>query len=102
MKYQQLEQDYRDDLLADALYAREVEYFHYDFDRTNFVEMLRVLQKGDYRNEIEERLKQTEEQMRRVACVYAALLTKVVDVEAHKRAVGRCKERRIQAQSGGK
>src|SRR3990167_5978450 len=94
MEYKQLSQEYRDDLLADALYSRECEYFHYDFDRSNFVEMLKHLPKGEYRSSIEKRLAETEEQMRRVACTYAALETKVVDVEAHALAVVRCRERR--------
>jgi hypothetical protein len=94
MDYKQLDQDYRDDLLADALYSREVEYFHYDFDRSNFVEMLKHLPKGEYRSSIEKRLAETEEQMRRVSAIYAALETKVVDAEAHERAVARGREKR--------
>jgi hypothetical protein len=33
MNYEQLPTEYKYDTLADAMYAREVEYFHYDFDR---------------------------------------------------------------------
>ena len=55
MKYEQIPQTYRDDLIAEALYGRELEYFHYDFDRINFEHILKNLPECEYRTLIEKR-----------------------------------------------
>lgn len=90
MEYQQLSQTtYREDVLAQALYAREVEFFHYDFDRANYAEMLKTLPEGTYRKEIQERHDGTVEQMRNVDAIYAALQKQITDQDAHKAAVDR-------------
>ena len=94
MKYTQLPQTYRDDVLADAIYAREVEFFHYDFDRTNFIELLKDMPSGDYRANIQSRLESTVEQMGNVERIYSALLAQVTDAEAHDAAVSRTTKKR--------
>ena len=94
MEFRQLTQDYQDDHLAEALYAREMEWFHYDFDRENFMRMLADLPAGPYRESIKNRLADTLVQMDCVERVYAALASRVSDSGAHERAVKRCWERR--------
>jgi 2-polyprenyl-6-methoxyphenol hydroxylase-like FAD-dependent oxidoreductase len=94
MKYTQLPQTYRDDVLAEAIYSREVEFFHYDFDRSNFTELLQDMPLGSYRTNIEERLAGTIEQMGNVERIYNALLAQVTDVEAHAAAVLRTTKKR--------
>jgi acyl-CoA reductase-like NAD-dependent aldehyde dehydrogenase len=44
MIYTQLSNDYKYDTLAEAIYSREVEHFHYDFDRKNFEHLANHLQ----------------------------------------------------------
>lgn len=94
MKYTQLTQEYKEDTLVEALYARELEYFHYDFDRVNFEKMLELLPNGEFRDLIQTRLKETLVQMKNVEKVYEALESQIVDHEAHKVAIARALARR--------
>ena len=94
MNYTQLSQTYRDDVLAEAIYAREVEYFHYDFDRINFSELLKEMPLGDYRTDIEARLVSTIAQMRNVENICNVLLAQVTDAKAHAAAIVRTTEKR--------
>lgn len=94
MKYSQLPQTYRDDTLAEALYARELEFFHYDFDRRNFEHLLTVLPDGQHHADIEQRLASTMEQMAMVENIYNALLAQITDPDAHAAAVARVTEKR--------
>jgi len=94
MIYTQLQQTYCDDVLAEAIYSREVEFFHYDFDRNNFAKLLEVIPNGAYRDDIENRLNGTIEQMRNVELIYGALISQVTDIEAHDAAVIRTTEKR--------
>ena len=94
MIYQQLPKTYCDDTLADAMYARELEYFHYDFDRINFEQLLAKLPDGEYRTNIQERLNSTIQQMHYVDLIYQALAAQVSDPQAHEDAVARGKARR--------
>lgn len=99
MEYEQLEQEYRDDHLAEAMYAREVEWFCYDFDRRNFEKMLTGLPAGEYRTMLEKRRADTLAQMTAVDLVYAALKSQVTDVTAHKAAVARVSAKRAAAKT---
>lgn len=95
MKYEQLQKNYQDDYLADAMYAREAEWFHYDFDRANFVLMLEGMKKDDpRRQDLELRLANTLQQMDTVDRVYAAHEHMVTDQERHAAAVERTAARR--------
>ena len=94
MKYTQLSQSYRDDTLAEAIYAREVEYFHYDFDRANFEALLKATPPGEFRVDIEARLASTIEQMGHVERIHNALAARVVDKKAHAAAVKRVTAKR--------
>lgn len=94
MKYVQLSQDYQDDALADALYARELEWFHYDFDRANFVEMLRMLPASEFRDMIAKRLEETIVQMQRVEIIHASLELRITDIAAHEAAILRVTAKR--------
>ena len=94
MEYEQLEQDYRDDHLAEAMYAREAEWFHYDFDRINFERMLAVLPPGEYAQDIAKRLHDTRDRLVAVDLVYAALKSQITDVGRHQAAVARAAMKR--------
>lgn len=94
MKYEQLGTDYIDDVIADALYAREVEYFHYSFDKQNFEEILKNDLPLNYKSQMENRIKETEMQMERVEQVYEALKKQIRNEETHKKAVKRTTIRR--------
>jgi hypothetical protein len=94
MKYTQLTPEYKFDVIADAVYAREMEYFHYAFDKTNFEHLLQALPDGEYRTNVEQRLADTVKQMASVDAIYAALMSQVDDQAAYAQAVERAKTRR--------
>jgi hypothetical protein len=94
MQYEQLGQDYMDDYLAEALYAREVEFFQYDFDRRNFEHLLRALPQGQYREMVEGRLRDTLVNMDSVSRVHEALRAQIRSPEAHAAALARVRARR--------
>lgn len=101
MNYEQLSQEYQDDVLADALYAREVEWFHYNFDRVNFEHLLLSLPPGEYRSGIERKLSSTIVQMNAVELIYAALKSQITDVVAHSAAVSRVSAKREAVKAQG-
>jgi hypothetical protein len=94
MKYDQLPQSYRDDTLAEAMYGREVEHFHYDFDRINFSNLLETLPTGPYRDGVQQRHNDTLDRMATVDAIYAALASQIADPEAHAAAIARTTEKR--------
>ena len=91
MKYKQLPATYKYDTLASALAARELEYFHYDFDRINFEKMLEALPEGPQRMDIEDRLNSTILQMANVDRIYDALMSQVDNHEELEAAIVRKK-----------
>ncbi len=94
MDYKQIDSTYRDDVIAEAMYSREMEHFHYDFDRINFEFLLLELPDGEYRNEVKDRLATTIMQMGRVEQIHAALKSQITDQTAHDAAVARAIEKR--------
>ena len=94
MIYSQLPLSYKYDTLADAIYGREVEYFHYDFDRINFEYILKDLPECEYRTNIENRLSGTVGTMAQVERTMAALLAQIDDPIAYAEGVARAIERR--------
>lgn len=94
MKYEQLSDEYQADTLADALYAREVEFFHYDFDRGNFEKMIESMPPSQFRESIQARLNETLVQMGNVEAIYAALRSRITDPQAHQEAIARCARKR--------
>ena len=94
MKYEQIPQTYRNDLIAEALYSREIEYFHYDFDRINFEHILKDLPECDYRALLEKRHFDTVGAMAQVEKTIDALRAQITDLEAHAAAIVRTNEKR--------
>lgn len=94
MKYTQIPQTYKDDVIAEAMYARELEYFHYEFDATNFRRLLETAPEGPYRDNLTERLEATLAQMRNVDAIYEALTSQITSTAAHLEAVARTTEKR--------
>lgn len=87
MEYRQLTETYKYDVIAEAMYARELEHFHYNFDRVNFEALLKTTPKGEYRDNIQARLEQTLIEMERVEQIYAALEAQVDDQQALETAI---------------
>ena len=77
MIYTQILPTYKYDVLAQSLAARELEHFHYEFDRINFERMLETLSTGSYRSEIQQRLQDTLAQIVNIELIYQALLSQV-------------------------
>ena len=94
MVYSQLPSSYKYDTLADAIYGREVEYFHYDFDRINFEYIVKDLPECEYRTNLENRLADTVGTMAQVERTMAALLAQIDDPIAYAEGVARAIERR--------
>jgi hypothetical protein len=94
MKYTQLDTNYKYDTLAEAVYGREIEYFHYDFDRKNFEYLLTNLPSSEYTQDIEKRLADTVMQMKNVGAIMDALLSQIDDEAAYGEAVLRAIEKR--------
>jgi len=94
MSYSQLPPEYKYDTLADAVYAREVEHFHYDFDRKNFEHLLANATDNEFAAGVAERLQDTAKQMGNVAGIMAALESQIEDRVAYEAAVERAIIRR--------
>jgi hypothetical protein len=98
MKYEQLSTDYMDDHIAEAMHGREMEWFHYDIDRQNFLDMIAALPPGDpQRAQFAQRVEQVEEQMAVVERVYEALKRRIRNPQAHAAAVERVRLKRAPA-----
>lgn len=89
MNYAQLSQEYQDDHLATAMFSREMEHFHYDFDRRNFLYLIGIAPDGAFKEDLKKRLSETEAQIRNVELIYAALKEQIRSIEAHAAAVER-------------
>jgi len=94
MNYSQLSQTYQDDVLAEAMYGREVEHFHYKFDSINFAKLLETLPPSPYRENVQQRHDETLDRMATVDGIYAALASQITDPEAHAAAILRTTEKR--------
>lgn len=94
MKYEQLPTEYKYETLAEAMYAREVEYFHYDFDRKNFEHLLANATDNEFAANVSERLDATRKQMGNVMAVVNALKAQIDDEAAYAAAVERVTAKR--------
>ena len=94
MIYTQLPTNYKYDTLAEAIYGREIEYFHYEFDKINFEYILKDLPECDYRTNIEQRLFDTLGAMAQVEKTMAALKAQSDDEVAYAAGVIRATEKR--------
>jgi hypothetical protein len=101
MKYEQLPTEYKYDTLADAMYAREVEYFHYDFDRKNFEHLLANATDNEFAANVAERLDSTRKQMGNVEAVIEALKAQIDDTDAYAAAVERVTAKRKAKEAEG-
>lgn len=98
MNYQQLSASYKYDTLAEAIYAREVEHFHYEFDLTNFIQIAGSMEPGPARDNMLQRIEDTKKQMRLVENIYNALIAQIDDQQAYEAAVQRAMlKRQLQA-----
>lgn len=94
MIYTQLSDDYKYDTLAEAVYAREIEHFHYDFDRKNFECLLAKATDNDFAANVAERLNDTRKQIGNVEAIMAALQEQIEDQAAYDAAVIRVTAKR--------
>jgi len=101
MKYEQLPTHYKYDTLADALYAREVEYFHYDFDAKNFEHLLANATDNEFAANVAERLDTTRKQMGNVMAVVEALKAQIDDQAEYEAAVVRVTAKRKAKEAEG-
>lgn len=92
--YTQLSADYKYSVIAAAVYAREIEHFHYDFDRVNFEYLIEILPDGKYKIDVQQRLEDTLLQLDNVRSIHSALLSQIDDQDAYQRAVSIAKQER--------
>ena len=100
MIYTQLSTEYKYDTIADAVYGREVEYFHYDFDRINFEHLLANATDNEFAADVAERLDATRKQMGNVAAIIAALRSQIDDENEYTAAVERVTAKRKAKEDG--
>lgn len=101
MNYEQLTLKYKYDVLADAMYAREIEYFHYDFDRKNFEHLLSNATDNEFAASVADRLNETKKQMANVLLIIDALRAQIEDEAAYKAAVERATAKRQAKEAEG-
>ena len=89
MDYNLINANYKYDQLATAIQSRQVEHFHYNLDRVNFIEMLTQDLSADYRANIEKKLADTISRMAEVESIYQALNSQIDDQAAFDAAVAR-------------
>ncbi len=94
MNYKQLTETYKADTIANAMYAREIEYFHYEFDVRNFEHLLDNAPAGADTSDLQERLDSTRTQMLAVDNTYKALEAQITDQAEHEAAVIRTTKKR--------
>jgi len=94
VNYQQLPIEYKYEVIAEAMYGREVEYFHYDFDRKNFEYLLSHATDNAFASDVAERLDATRKQLGNVAAIIAALRSQIDDEQAYAEAVARVTAKR--------
>jgi hypothetical protein len=101
MDYLQLSDEYKYDTLADAMFAREVEYFHYDFDRKNFEYLLANATDNEFAANVAERLNSTRKEMGNVMLIILALKSQIQDEQAYEAAVARVTAKRKAKEAEG-
>jgi hypothetical protein len=94
MKYKLLPETHKADTIAAAMYAREIEYFHYEFDARNFQHLINNAPEGSDLKDIQERLSSTVAQMAQVDAVYKALEAQITDQAEHEAALIRTTKKR--------
>ena len=94
MNYEQLPTEYKYDTLADAMYAREIEHFHYDFDLKNFEHLLANATDNEFAANVAERLNSTRKEMVNVEAIMSALKSQIEDQAAYDAAVVRVTAKR--------
>jgi len=97
MIYSQIPPTYKYDVLAEAIYAREMEHFHYNLDVVNFAYLIADQLEGEYKRELQTRLVTTQEQMAKVESVYNALTAQIEDQAMYAAAVERAAQKRSTA-----
>lgn len=101
MNYEQLSNNYKYDTLAEAMYTREVEYFHYDFDRKNFEHLLANATDNEFAANVAERLNSTRKEMGNVTLIISALKSQIEDEQAYAAAVERVTTKRKAKEAEG-
>jgi hypothetical protein len=95
--YSHCTDDYQWDVIAEQLYNREHEHYHYELDRQNFVKMLETLEPGPFREEVQERLTSTIREQNKVEAIYNSLLAQIDDKAAFDAAMARVIAKRAAA-----
>jgi hypothetical protein len=94
MIYSQIPPTYKYDVLAEAIYAGEMEHFHYSLDAVNFAYLIANQPESEYKRELQTRLVTTQEQMAKVEGVYGALVAQIEDQAEYAAAVQRAVQKR--------
>jgi hypothetical protein len=87
MLYSQLSPTYKYGVLASAISSRETEYFHYEFDRNNFEQLLKTCENKDERKDLEKRIADITFQMNKVERLIDVLKLQIDDEKAYNLAV---------------
>ena len=94
MKYKLLPETHKADTIAAAMYSREIEYFHDEFDVINFKHLIDNAPEGADMKDVHERLAASLESMATVEAVYEALQARITDQAEHEAAIIRTTKKR--------
>ena len=94
MKYKLIPKTHLADTIASAMYGREMEHFHYEFDVINFRYMIDNAPEGADLKDIQERLATSLASMAMVKNVHEALQAQITDQDEHEAAVIRTTKKR--------
>jgi len=95
MDFTQLDNSYKYETIASALYGRELEYFHYEFDLTNF-KFMAEQSTGEALADLNKRIGEIQAQMLNVILCIKALESQIDDQEAYDKAVVTVTARRLE------
>jgi hypothetical protein len=94
MKYKLIPKTHKADTIAEAMYGREMEYFHYEFDVINFKYLINNAPEGADTKDIQVRLADSLASMATVEAVYEALQAQITDQAEHEAAIIRTTKKR--------
>lgn len=98
MEFTQLDANtYKNELIAKNVYSREQEFFHYEFDKKNFEHLLTILPDGPRKQDVQQRLASTIEQMNYVDAICTALKAQIANPVAYEAAVIKTTTERLEA-----
>ena len=94
MKYEQLGQEKRDEIIAEQMHGREMEHFHHELNASVYAEALKTLPPGEWRDRISQLHDEALVEMEKIDGIHAALSAQLTDKTRRANAVNKAAENR--------